>query len=169
MKYFVLSAVIALGFISCQENDSSPSDFTGKEATYALAQGSEYAVQGTVTFKEKIDGSTLVVLQLEGTEGDLQHPVHLHLGAIGTPDAAIAAQLHPVAGSTGKSETLLVELADESKISYSEIIALDACVKVHLAASGPDKDIILAGGNIGKAFANDGAMGRLGFGTCKSE
>jgi len=168
MKYFILFGFITLALAGCQENDSAKEDLTGNAATYALMPGSEYAIQGTVTFQEKVDGSALVTLQLTGTEGKLQHPVHLHLGAIGEQDAPLVAQLNPVEGSTGKSETLLTQLADESKITYNEIISLDACVKVHLGASGPDKDIILAGGNIGRAFSDDGAMGRLGFGTCKS-
>jgi hypothetical protein len=169
MKYLIMFGIVSLTFVGCQENDTAKkTDFTGNEATYALVQGSEFAVEGSVTFKEKIDGSTLITLNLTGTEGKLQHPVHLHLGNIGTPDADIAAQLFPVEGSTGKSETLLTELADESKITYNELIALNACVKVHLSASGPDKDIVLAGGNIGKAFADDGSAGRLGFGICRS-
>jgi hypothetical protein len=63
---------------------------------------------------------------------------------------------------------LLTQLADETTVTYQEIVGLDACIKVHLAGSGPDKDIILAGGNIGKAYADDATSGRLGFGVCKS-
>jgi hypothetical protein len=168
MKYLVMLGLMVTALSSCQDNESTKREFTGNEATYALKPGSEYAIDGTVTFKEKVDGSTLVMLQLHGTEGNIQHPVHLHLGAIGAPDAAIAAQLFPVEGRNGKSETLLTQLADETVISYNDVIALDACIKVHLAASGPDKDIIIAGGNIGKAYADDTSSSRLGFGVCRS-
>ncbi|HYG20311.1 MAG TPA: hypothetical protein VD816_15340, partial [Ohtaekwangia sp.] len=58
------------------------------------------------------------------------------------------------------------ELSDESPVNYAQLLVLDACIKVHLAAAGPEKDIILAGGNIGKDI---GASGRLKFGVCKSE
>ena len=168
MRYLVMCGIVLTAMMSCQDNESTKSDFTGNEATYALQPGSEYAIDGTVTFKEKVDGSTLITLQLNGTEGNAEHPVHLHLGAIGTPDASIAAQLFPVAGRTGRSETVLKQLADESTITYNEVVNLDACIKVHLAASGPDKDIILAGGNIGKAYADNHSFGKLGFGTCRS-
>ena len=40
--------------------------------------------------------------------------------------------------------------------------------KFTLAASGPDRDIVLAGGNIGVA-SSDVAGGRAGVGICKSE
>ena len=162
----IFGCVAALFIAACQDSETAKKEFTGNEATYALSPGSDYAIDGTVTFKEKTDGSTLVILQLNGTEGALQHPVHLHAGDISTPDADIAALLNPVAGSTGRSETILRALSDESSINYSQLLGLDACIKVHLAAAGPDKDIILAGGNIGKDAS---ASGRLKFGVCKSE
>jgi hypothetical protein len=59
-------------------------------------------------------------------------------------------------------------LADETLLKYSQLIELDACVKIHLAASGPDRDIILAGGNIGSAEgARMAASDEIGI--CKSE
>jgi hypothetical protein len=166
LLFVCLGSVLML---SCQDNESVKSEFTGNEATYALAPGSPYDIDGTVTFKEKVDGTTQISIVLQGTDGNIQHPVHLHLGKISEDDADIAALLSPVTGTTGKSETVLKQLADESTVSYSQLIAMDACVKVHLAAAGPDKDIILAGGNVGKA-ASDDVTGRLrGLGVCKSE
>jgi hypothetical protein len=59
-------------------------------------------------------------------------------------------------------------LADESTISYKQLIELNACIKIHLSSSGPDKDVVLAAGNIGEA-AGDVSGGRLGVSVCKSE
>jgi len=168
-KVFGLMMFGLLLLAACQDNDQPASDFTGNEATYALLQGSQYDIDGTVTIKEKNDGSAFIVVALSGTEGDIQHPVHLHLGNIAEPGADVYASLTPVLGKTGISETHLTKLADESAITYKQLIELVACVKVHLAASGPDKDIVLAGGNIGKASTDDSSGGRLGFGVCKSE
>jgi hypothetical protein len=122
-----------------------------------------------VYFKEKKDGTTLVRVELSGTEGEIQHPVHLHLGDISKPGADVTALLNPVLGKTGVSETLLTKLSDESSISYRQLVELLACVKIHLSDSGPEKDIILAGGNIGKAAADGPANGRVSIGVCKSE
>ncbi len=156
-------------FTSCQDSGTvEESDFTGNEASYALQAGSTYPISGTATFKEKRDGSTLIVVTVSGTEGDLQHPVHLHLGNIGAPPADISALLNPVFGKSGLSETTLNKLADESSISYKQLIDLNACIKIHLSSSGPDKDVILAAGNIGEAAA-DVSGGRIGNSTCKSE
>lgn len=151
----------------CQESQTV-SDFTGNEVTYALQQTSDYNVNGTVTFKEKRDGSSIILVDLQGTDGDVKLPVHLHMGDISAPDAEIAALLNPVIGTTGRSETHLVHFADETKLNYTDLIKLEASIKIHLSDVGPERDIILAGGNIG-AFATKGINGRVGIGVCKSE
>jgi len=163
----VIAGMILVLFFGCQDNDVRVStDFTGNETVYALQAGSVYPIGGTATFKEKKDGSTVVVVTLSGTEGDIQHPVHLHLGNVGSPDAAVAALLTSVTGSTGKSETTLTMLADETVVTYADLISLGACIKVHLAESGPERDIILAAGNIGSSMS---AKSSGEIAVCKSE
>lgn len=153
---------------SCQENQPALSEFTGSEITYSLQPGSDYPISGIVTFKERKDGSTTVVVNLDGTEGNVQLPVHLHLGNISEADADVAALLNPVLGTSGKSETRLTKLANEESITYEDLINLEACIKIHLAETGPDRNIILAGGNIGAA-ALSGDGGRMSISVCKSE
>jgi hypothetical protein len=164
-----LSTIMAvLVLLSCQEPEAV-SEFTGNEISYELVAGSEYNVNGTISFKERVDGFTTVLIQLKGTDGDAKHPVHLHLGTIATPQADVAALLSPVIASTGKSETLLDRLADDTPIRYKDISALEACIKIHLAESGPGRDVILAGGNIGESYIKELSNGRSsGFATCKS-
>ena len=65
-------------------------EFTGDETTYSLQQGSAYSIDGFAIFKERKDGKITAVIQLTETAGDLKHPVHLHLGEIGTPGADVA-------------------------------------------------------------------------------
>lgn len=166
MKKIIAGVVLVL-FFGCQDNEVRVStDFTGNEIVYALQAGSAYPISGTATFKEKKDGSTVVVVNISGTEGDTQHPVHLHLGNIGSPDAEVAALLTSVSGNTGKSETTLTMLADETSVTYDQLISLGACIKVHLAESGPDRDIILAAGNIGSSVS---AKSSGEIAVCKSE
>jgi hypothetical protein len=81
----------------------------------------------------------------------------------------VAALLSPVNTRTGISETVLKQLADESEVSYSDLIKLNACIKIHLSDVGPERDIILAGGNIGASMAKSIESGRTGFVPCKSE
>ncbi|MBX2962248.1 MAG: hypothetical protein KF687_07030 [Cyclobacteriaceae bacterium] len=166
MRVFAL-ILSGLVIMSCQESQPAMSEFTGNEVTYALQPGSEYPISGLATFKERKDGSTSVIISLDGTEGNILLPVHLHLGDISAADADVAAWLNPVAAKNGGSETHLNRLADETPISYNELKNLSACIKIHLAEIGPDRDVVLAGGNIGSAVSLDGS--RTSMGVCKSE
>jgi hypothetical protein len=168
MKKLLFLVGLGVILISCQENVST-NEFTGNEVTYDLQSTSQYDISGVVTLKEKINGSTQVLVKLTGTSGESKLPVHLHLGDISTPGADVAALLSPVNAKTGISETVLKQLADESEISYSDLIKLNACVKIHLSDVGPERDIILAGGNIGASMAKSIESGRTGFVPCKSE
>jgi hypothetical protein len=168
MKGMILSLFAGAVLIACQENEKISVETTGNEMVYPLQKASDYDISGTVTIKEKCNGSSIVVVSLTGTEGDIEHPVHLHLGNISESGSDVAALLNPVIGSTGLSETMLTRLSDETEISYEQLLDLKACIKVHLSATGPDRDIILAGGNIGSAIT-DVAGGRAGVGVCKSE
>ena len=164
----LLWIVAGFAVLGCQESETAVSEFTGNEVAYSLQSGSVYDISGTITFKERKDGTAQAVVMLKGTEGDLQHPVHLHLGNISAPDADIAALLNPVVGKTGISETRLTALANEEPITFDQLIDLNACIKIHLSDVGPERDIILAAGNIGKAvYADPG--GRYGISVCKSE
>lgn len=164
----ILLLTLVLPF-SCEDGESTkPNNLTGNEITYSLVQGSAYNISGQIVFKEKKDGSTQVDISLTGTEGELYHPVHLHIGDISLEDADLAAQLNPVYGKTGKSSTDFKSLADESPITYNELKNFDGCIKIHLSASGPERDIILAAGNIGN-FSSGSSGGRLSIATCKSE
>lgn len=164
-----LAAVVLVMMVwACQDTETT-SDFTGNEVTYYLQAGSEYDVSGTVVIKERKDGFSTVVVALTGTSGEANLPVHLHLGDIATPGADVAALLTPVNSATGKSDTDLKQLADESPITYSQLINLEACIKVHLSDVGPERDVILAGGNIGESVNKALKSGRTGVGVCKSE
>jgi hypothetical protein len=160
--------VTFLCLVSACSSNENVSEFTGKQTTYALQKASQYDVSGTVAFKEKRDGSLVVVVDLTGVSGNTKYPVHLHLGNLSTPGASVAALLTPLAGQTGKSETNLTKLADETAISYSDLANLEACIKIHLSDVGPEKDIVLAAGNIGASATKSNASGRLGIATCKS-
>jgi hypothetical protein len=167
MKKLIAVVFCGMIWVSCQESESI-SDFTGTEITYALQPGSQYSVSGSVTIKERRDGSSTVLVSLTGTSGNSKLPVHLHLGDISTPGADVAALLSPVSSKTGLSETKLTQLANETSISYAELISLEACLKIHLSDTGAERDIILAGGNIGESASKAISSGRTAVGVCKS-
>ncbi len=161
----IFSGIVA---VSCQKSEVV-SEFTGNETTYALQQSSQFSVSGTVLFQERKDGKIAASIQLKGTDGTVKYPVHLHLGDITKTGADVALLMNPVEGASGKSETTFNQLADESTITYQQLVKLDACVKIHLGDTGAARDVVLAAGNIGSAVTSSVAGGRLGVGLCKSE
>lgn len=170
MKKWIGFLAVAIAAVSCQDNDSLPvAEFTGNEMVFALDQASDFIVNGTATFKEKVDGSTLVIIALHGTEGEAKLPAHLHLGDIKTPAADIAVLLNPVLATSGISETSVTKLADDTQVAYKELIQLEASIKIHLSDVGPERDIILAGGNVGALATKTVPGGRVGMAICKSE
>ena len=66
MKKLGLLLSLVVFLMACQENEPVQSDLTGNETTYALHSGSDYPVNGTVTFKEVKDGSTRITVALSG-------------------------------------------------------------------------------------------------------
>ena len=175
IKCLIFGALLLAGsaiVVSCGKDDSTPavaSEFTGNQTVYALQAASDYPISGTVTFRERKDASTTIDIALTGVTDNDQHPVHLHLGDLTTANANIAALLMPVTGKDGKSSTKVSQLSDESTVTYADLIALAACVKIHLGSTGAEADVILAAGNIGSSAAKSTPGGRLGIAVCKSK
>jgi len=159
MKAQWLIAIVVLA--GCQKNDVV-SEFTGNQASYGLTQASQYPVSGTVTFKERKDGATTVLIQLKGTDGTTQLPVHLHMGDVTSNGAEVAAILTPAYGKTGVSETLISQLADQTKVSYRDLLKISAYINVHASVSGPESAVILAAGNIGVNGTKTSSSSRIG-------
>jgi hypothetical protein len=159
--------------LGCSQNEPSlqkPDAFTGNEVTYELVSASEFNVSGTATLKERCDGSTSILISLSGIDGsnDMELPVHLHYGDVTGEDAEVAALLNPVKAKLN-SETVLTRLSDESLLTFSDLKQMDACIKIHLSATGDGRNVVLSAGNIGSAYAKSVTSGRLKIGTCKSE
>lgn len=168
MKRGFLLALVVVGLlVACSENSETViEELTGNELVYDLVQSSDFPISGTVAFQERTDGYVQVVVLLEGTEGNIFHPVHLHYGDLSTPDADIAFLLDDLKGSEGKSSTTVSLLSDDSEFTFQTLEQFSGSVKVHLGATGSDADVILAAGNIG---ANKNSIsGRQKVAVCKS-
>ncbi|MEQ8475738.1 hypothetical protein [Fulvivirga sp.] len=159
--------VLGLFLIQSCADVSEKSDYTGREYTYALIQSADFPISGSATFYERNDGTTEIKVTLSGTEGDISHPVHFHYGNVSNPDAEIAIVLTPVFGKTGESITIVKTLMDETTLSYDDLVNFDGHIKIHLD-DGPNKNTILAAGNIGSASKGK-LTGRKDIAVCKSE
>jgi len=164
----ILWVVILLELVACQKSEVV-SVYTGNEAKYGLIPASQYTeISGTVTLKERKDGSTTILVQLSGTKtnGDEKFPVHLHQGDIASNGSTTLALLSPVFAKTGISETVISQLGDETKVTYTDLLKLSAYLNVHLSDYGNGASIILAAGNIGVASSGKiASSSRIGLCT----
>lgn len=152
MKKLTFIFLSALLLVSCEQEKESL--YTTNELTYNLYQGSDFNYTGKVKIKEFLNGDLELTLDLSGNkENDPYYfPAHLHFGSFDKPDSPLAYRLDPVDIRTLKSVTILGQLSDGSKMKFADLDTFDGHIKVHLADSGPDYQVILSVGNIG---AND--------------
>lgn len=163
----ILFSLMIIGLISCNE-DEEPNVYTGNQLIYDLVQSSQFPVSGTATFVERRDGLVELRIALNGTEGNIEHPAHLHYGDVAAPDAEVARLLTPVNGETGISVSEFNRLTDESEITFNDLSDFNGHIKVHLDGDA-NKSVILASGNIGVAYTKNASGSRQEIAICKSE
>lgn len=141
----------AVLILSCDRKEDEI--YTGRQKSHVLNQANiSYVYQGEVVFKERIDGGMVVNIRLNGDLGSDSYylPTHLHFGEYNIPNAPIAAVLNPVNLKTLNSTTVLGKLSDGQNFDFDDLEKFDGHVKIHLAEDGPDYQVILAAGNIGR-------------------
>jgi hypothetical protein len=150
MKKLAILFLGLLVLVSCQEKEDSM--YTGNEISYNLYQGSDFDYTGKVNAREMVSGEIEITVELIGKKetSDYYFPAHLHFGSYDSQDSPIAYLLNAVDLRDLKSVTILGQLSDGRKLSFDEFKSFDGHVKVHLADSGPEYQVILTAGNIGK-------------------
>ncbi|GAA4280664.1 hypothetical protein [Gaetbulibacter aestuarii] len=139
-----------LGTIVAQ-GDIGQNELTGNSKVYTLNTVDVAGISGTATFEERINGTTLITLALEGTPNGGSHPAHIHENDAAT-GGGIIATLNSVDGTTGMSKTQISVLNDGTTVSYTDLLSINGYINVHLSAS--DLATIVAQGNIG---SNEGS------------
>ena len=150
MKKLAFIFLIGIIFISCSKEKDNP--YTRNELKYDLFQSSDFNYTGTLSVKELVGGELELSLELIGQKGDTDYffPAHFHFGSYDAPNSPIAFLLNPIDIKTLKSVTVLGNLSTGTKLSFDDFRTFDGHIKVHLADSGPEYQIILVAGNVGK-------------------
>lgn len=151
MKKLAAIFLISIVLFSCKKDDDN---YRRNAITYDLYQASAFDYSGTVTFSELPNGSIEVLINLLGEKSSVDYffPAHLHFGSYDDIDAPIAYLLNPINIKTLNSVTLLDRLSNGQQLTFEELSNFDGHIKIHLADSGPEYQVILSAGNIG---AND--------------
>jgi hypothetical protein len=103
------------------QGDIGQNALTGENVEYVLNPVSDPEISGTVTFAERMNGMTLITIELTGTTDGGDHPAHIHNNSA-AQGGGIAIDLKNVNGATGKSATSVVQMNNGTAITYTELI-----------------------------------------------
>lgn len=122
----------------CQ-GDIGQNELNGNVVEHDLANEEE-GVIGTVSFNERVNGTTLVVVGLENNPEAGDYPAHIKENT-GTPNEATVITLDPVDGNDGFGQSQVEEFDDGTPVSYTELIAFKGTLEV-LESSGTNRKVI---------------------------
>ncbi|MCK5209003.1 MAG: CHRD domain-containing protein, partial [Cyclobacteriaceae bacterium] len=128
------------------QGDIGMNALTGNAMEFELFEAKVAGVSGKVTFNERKNGETLVVIELSGTSAGGDHPAHVHANTV-AEGGGIMVSLNNVDGATGVSQTNVSKLNDDTPVSYSELKDFNGYVQVHNSESDLGTPIAL--GDIG--------------------
>lgn len=129
------------------QGDIGQNELTGMETVYMLGEKAVAGISGTATFKERMNGEALAILELMNTPDGGMHPAHIH-GNTALEGGGIEFTFNPVDGITGMSKTNFAILDDETMIGYADLMDYDGYINVHLSAD--DLGTLVAQGDIGQ-------------------
>ncbi len=135
-------------FVSCNKDDSDVlAELTGNMEVFPFDESGNSGINGEVKFEERLDNSTLITLSITGGNSGDSYPALIYMGTAAN-SGSILLILTNVSGETNESETNVSFLSDGSKVTYTDLITMDANIK--LLKSDNDLGTILATADIGE-------------------
>lgn len=145
-KYFYLFLIsISLLISGCNNDDSSSDSSSTSVKVFTLSSVSNSKITGKVTFKKNEDGSTTVLLEINGSSTDV-HPAFIYFNNVAT-GGEIAITLEPIDCDCESSSTIITTLDDGTPITYEQLLKFDGHIKIH--QNEEHLEIIITQGNIG--------------------
>lgn len=141
---YLFLTTVALVLSGCSK-DKDSSDPTASVKAYPLTSVANSNISGKVTFTKNGDGSTTVLLEINGASLDV-HPAFIYFGDKNNP-GEVAITLDPIDCDCESGSTVIRTMDDGSAISYEQLLQMDAHVSIHQNAD--HLQVILAQGNIG--------------------
>ncbi|SMG07160.1 hypothetical protein [Arenibacter troitsensis] len=145
-KYFYLFLIsISLLISGCNNDDSSSDSSSTSVKVFTLSPVTNSKITGKVTFKKNEDGSTTVLLEINGSSTDV-HPAFIYFNNVAT-GGEIAITLEPIDCDCESSSTIITTLDDGTPITYEQLLKFDGHIKIH--QNEEHLEIIITQGNIG--------------------
>ena len=129
------------------QGDIGQNELTDDMKMYDLGSVSDPDISGMAVFTKRVNGTTLVTLDLMNTPTGGVHPSHIHFNTA-AEGGDVAISLSSVNGDNGKSMTQVGMLNDGTAITYEELLSYDGYINVH--ASVDDLATLVAQGDIGQ-------------------
>jgi ribonuclease PH len=129
------------------QGDIGQNELTGDAEEYVLNPVSNPAISGVATFSKRVNGETLVVVSLDGTNDGDVHPSHIHANSA-AQGGGIVIDLNDVDGTTGESQTNISQRNDGTPITYDEMLNFNGYLNVHLSSTV--LGTLIAQGDIGQ-------------------
>ncbi|MCM4173788.1 hypothetical protein DHD32_20135 [Arenibacter sp. TNZ] len=146
MKKYIYLFLVSMSLIisGCSKDDSSTKSSTSVKV-YTLSPVSNSKISGKVTFKKNEDGSTTILLEINGSSTDI-HPAFIYLNNLET-GGQVAITLAPIDCDCESSSTVITTLDDGTPITYEQLLKFDGHIKIH--QNEDHLEIIITQGNIG--------------------
>jgi hypothetical protein len=116
------------------QGDIGANELTGDKKVYTMTPVADPNVTGTVTFEKRKKGTTLVTVDLEGTQPGASHASHFHANTI-AQGGSIVINLKNVDGTTGDARTSVDTLNNGTPVTYDELLNFNGYINVHVGSS----------------------------------
>lgn len=143
-QVYLILTMIALVISGCSKDDDKGTPNTSVKV-FPLHSVSNSNINGKATFTKNADGSTTILLEINGSSVDI-HPAYIYLGSKENPGAATIT-LEVIDCDCESSTTTVTALDDGTPITYEQLIQYNGHISIHQNAD--HMEIILAQGNIG--------------------
>jgi len=121
---------------------------TSTKKTYTLVTVATFGVSGTALFEKRVNGNTLVTINVTGTIAGEVYPATINLGSIESVGGGpVVMTLNNVNGTIGKSFTNIRKLDGGTDITYDNWLVYDGYINIYQTAVSLDN--IICHGNIG--------------------
>ncbi|HSH20664.1 MAG TPA: hypothetical protein VLA03_09435, partial [Draconibacterium sp.] len=147
------------GFIKVMKSNNEPlvilaqadiggNAITNTKVTFKLDTIKTYGVSGTALFEKRVNGNTLVTINLSGTIAGELYPATINLSSIATIGGGpVTKTLNSVNGTTGMSYTTIRKLDGGLNITYDNWLVYNGYINIYQTAVVFDN--IISQGNIG--------------------
>ena len=143
-QIYLILTMIAFVISGCSKDDGNDTPNTSVKV-FKLNPVSNSDITGKVTFTKNADGSTTVLLEINGSSVDV-HPAYIYLGSTANPGEATIT-LEVIDCDCESSTTIVTALDDGTPITYEQLLKYNGHISIHQNAD--HLEVILAQGNIG--------------------